>query len=91
MRIEHALRIQGSKSVRVRGFLLCCGEDPVRLCAELLESMPPQCGGASLIVEGLDLTSLAGITRSGDCLWSVEPVELEGIVEDGILRVTVPL
>jgi hypothetical protein len=91
MRIEHALRIQGSKSARVRGFLLCCEDEPARLCTELLESMPPQCGGASLIVEGLDVASLTGIARSEDCSWSVEPVELEGIVEDGVLRVSLPL
>ena len=87
MRIEHALGIEGAKSVRVRGFLLCCDEDPVRLCAELLESMPPQCGGASLIVEGVEMSTLAGTVRSEDCVWTVEAVELEGIVENGVLRV----
>lgn len=91
MRIEQALRVQGSKSARVRGFLLCCGDDPVRLCTELLESMPPQCGGASIVVEGLDVASLTGIVRGEDCVWTMEPVELEGIVEDGVLRVSVSL
>lgn len=87
MRIEDALRIQGSKSVRVRGFVLRCGEEPVRLCAELLESLPPQCGGASLVVEGLDVASLAGTATSEDCVWTVDALELEGVVTDGVLRV----
>ena len=88
MRIEQALRIQGSKSVRVRGFVFSCGEEPVRLCAELLESLPPQCGGPSMIVEGLDVASMTGTARSDDCVWTLEPVEIEGVVRDGTLRVT---
>ena len=87
MRIEHALRIHGSKRVHVRGFLLACDQEPLRLCAELLESFPPQCGGPSLLVDGLDIDALPNITRSDDCAWTVRPVELEGIVDGGILQV----
>ena len=36
-----------------------------RLCEALAESFPPQCGGASLIVEGLVLGLVAGLERSG--------------------------
>lgn len=87
MRIEQALKADRSKTVRVRGFLLVCGDEPPRLCSELLESLPPQCGGASLVVEGLDMDTVSGIDRSGDCAWSSDPVELEGRVEDGILHI----
>ena len=87
MRIEHALRIHGSKRVQVRGFLLRCDQEPLRLCAELLESFPPQCGSPSLLVEGLDISSLPDITRSDDCAWTARPVELDGIVDGGILQV----
>ena len=87
MRIEHALRIHGSKTVRVRGFLLHCNREPLLLCAELLESYPPQCGGPSLVVEGLDMDTLADITRGDDCAWSARPVELDGVVDNGVLRV----
>ena len=81
MRIQDALRIQGSKRARVRGFLLRCGDEPARLCTELLESMPPQCGGPSMIVEGADVASLPGTARGEDCVWTMDPVELEGVVE----------
>lgn len=49
MRIDQALRSDGSESVRVQGFLVGYTGEPLRLCAELLESLPPQCGGPSLI------------------------------------------
>lgn len=87
MRIDQALRSDGSESVRVQGFLVGYTGEPLRLCAELLESLPPQCGGPSLIVAGLDVASLPGIARNGDCLWSPNPVELVGVVADGVLRV----
>jgi hypothetical protein len=87
MRIEHALRIHGSKRVQVRGFLLRCDQEPLRLCAELLESFPPQCGGPSRVVEGLDINSLSDIIRSDDCAWTARPVELDGIVDNGTLQV----
>jgi hypothetical protein len=87
MRIDDALRIRGSKHARVRGFLLRYADEPARLCAELLESMPPQCGGASLIVEGIDVASLPGTAHGEDCVWTMNPVDLEGVVENGVLRV----
>jgi len=88
MRIEHALEIHGTKKVQVRGFLLRCDQEPLLLCAELLESYPPQCGGPSLVVEGLDMDTLADISRSDDCAWSARPVELQGVVDNGVLQVT---
>lgn len=87
MRIEKALAIVGPEQVRVRGFLLGCRGEPMRICSELLESLPPQCGGAALVVEGLDIESVDGIARSEDCAWSVDPVEIEGTLERGVLRV----
>ena len=87
MRIEHALRLHGARRVHVRGFLLRFDQEPLRLCAQLLESFPPQCGGPSLVVEGLNIDSLSDIIRGGDCAWSARPVELDGIVDDGILQV----
>ncbi len=87
MRIEHALRIHGSKRVHVRGFLLACDQEPLRLCAELLESFPPQCGGPSLVVEGLEIDALSSIIRVDDCAWSAQPVELDGTIDGGVLRV----
>ena len=87
MRIEQALRIHGPKKVHLRGFLLYCDGEALLLCTELLESLPPQCGGPSLVVEGLNIDTLSDIIRSDDCAWSARPVELHGIVDGGILQV----
>jgi hypothetical protein len=91
MRIDEALQIHGSKRVHVRGFLLRCDREPLRLCTELLESFPPQCAGPSLVVEGLDIDSLSDISHSDDCAWSPRPVKLGGIVAGGVLQVTGPV
>src|SRR5262245_59379029 len=50
---------------RVTGNLLVQG-DEVRLCSALAESFPPQCGNPSLVVEGLDLETVADLTTEGD-------------------------
>lgn len=61
-----------------------------RLCASLLESMPPQCGLPSIEFEtgGADL---AGdfVTEAG-VTWSEEPVSVEGQVVDGVFVVGAP-
>ena len=88
MDIEHALGIRGSKKMQVRGFLLCWDGEPLLLCSEFLESLPPQCGGPSLVVEGLDINTLTDVNRSDGCAWSAGPVELHGVVHDGVLQVT---
>ena len=70
----------------VTGSLLANGDD-VRLCAALAESFPPQCGGGSISVVGLDLDSLDGLTTEGDVTWSDLPIEVEGVLADGTLTV----
>jgi hypothetical protein len=70
----------------VTGSLLANGDD-VRLCAALAESFPPQCGGGSIAVVGLDLDSLDGLTTEGDVTWSDLPITVEGVLADGTLTV----
>jgi hypothetical protein len=70
----------------VTGSLLANGED-VRLCAALAESFPPQCGGGSITVVGLDLGTLEGLTTEGDVTWSDLPITVEGVLADGTLTV----
>ncbi len=85
--IEEALAAEANEPLLVRGNLLA-ERDEIRLCSALAESFPPQCGGASLRVEGLDLERVGGLTSAGDVAWSDRPVELRGVVEDGVLRVS---
>jgi hypothetical protein len=70
----------------VTGSLLANGDD-VRLCAALAESFPPQCGGDSITVVGLDLGTLDGLTTEGDVTWSDLPITVEGVLADGSLTV----
>lgn len=70
----------------VNGFLVAVG-DAVRLCELLAESFPPQCGGASLVVEGLDLGSMEGLTTNQDVTWSDQTLQILGSVEGDVLTV----
>ncbi len=67
--------------------LLHVEDGQVRLCAVLAESFPPQCGGRFLVVKGLDLMKVDGLTREGPVTWSDRPVQVLGALEDGVLTV----
>ena len=82
--VEEAVDHEGPAVVT--GSLLANGDD-VKLCAALAESFPPQCGGASLRVEGLKLAEVDGLITEGDVSWTDRPVQLLGIVEDETLTV----
>jgi hypothetical protein len=82
--VEQAVDAEGPAVVN--GSLLAQGDD-VKLCAALAESFPPQCGGASITVVGLDFAQLDGLTTEGDVTWSDLPIRVEGVLADGILTV----
>jgi hypothetical protein len=80
-------------AVRVTGYLVAEDGAPVRLCSALAESYPPQCGVASLVVEGLDLSSVEGLTTPVEpgyahTSWTDTQVELDGVLADGVLAVS---
>jgi hypothetical protein len=88
--IGQALAGSRNGRVTVSGFLIAPDGQPVRLCSALLESYPPQCGEPALVVEGLDLTSLDGLTKTDDpslaqVTWSDMPVSIPGEIVDGVL------
>jgi hypothetical protein len=85
--IEHALAADEGEPVVVSGNLLAQSGE-VRLCSALAESFPPQCVGAALRVEGLDLDSLDDLSTGGGVTWSDRPVRLRGTVRDGVLTVS---
>ena len=84
--VEEALRSAGTGPVVVRGYVVARGGD-VQLCAALAESSPPQCGGASLSVEGLDPATVEGATTLEGVTWSDRAVPLAGTVAGGVLTV----
>lgn len=84
--VPEALETDATGPLTVQGFLIDEG-GAVRLCQAAMESYPPQCGGDSLRVEGLDAASLEGATTEGDITW-VDQVTLTGELEDGTLTVS---
>ncbi len=91
--VEEALASTLAGPLLVQGYILAHDGEPVRLCDVLAESYPPQCGGASLVVEGLDLDAVEGLTRTAEpdlaqAAWSEDPVSVLGEVADGVLTIS---
>ncbi|MDP8958422.1 MAG: hypothetical protein M3N51_04305 [Actinomycetota bacterium] len=84
--IEEALASELEGPLLVSGALVAV-DDEVRLCTALAESFPPQCGGPSLIVQGLDLSQVPDLSSEGSVTWSEGPVQLLGRVQDEVLIV----
>jgi len=53
----------------------------MRFCEVLLESFPPQCGGDSFVLEGLNLDNHPEYQREGDVTWSENQVQLLGTLD----------
>jgi len=85
--IDDALSSGSDEPQLVSGNLLAEGGE-VRLCSALAESFPPQCGGSSLVVEGLALADVEGLVTEGDVSWTDRPIQLLGVVSDGTLTVS---
>lgn len=93
--IEAALRLAGEGPLSVSGFLLAPQGGETRLCSALLESYPPQCGGPSLVVKGLDLATVEGLTGTSpdepdlaQVQWTDAQVTLGGEVDGTVLTVS---
>ena len=84
--VAEALESELDEPLLVEGALVAVG-DEVRLCSALAESYPPQCGGPSLLVQGLELETVEGLTREGVVAWA-ESASVLGTVTDGVLTVT---
>lgn len=85
--VQEALASELDGPLLVRGYIVA-DEGGIRLCDALAESYPPQCGVASLRVEGVELDEFQRLTTASGVTWSDREVKLLGIVEDGVLTVT---
>jgi hypothetical protein len=85
--IQVAAAAGASGPVAVAGFIVAAG-DQIRICEALAESYPPQCGGASLPVTGLDQVDPDDLQTEGDVTWTDYAVTLYGEMVDGTLVVT---
>lgn len=86
--VAEALQSTLAGPLLVNGFVVTTADDTVYLAEALAESLPPQPGGATLIVEGLDLDVLDGLTSAQGITWSDQPVQILGDVADGVLTVS---
>jgi hypothetical protein len=84
--VSEALASDLDGPLLVNGYLVVV-DGEVRLCELLAESYPPQCGGASLVVEGLDLSAYS-LTREGGVSWTDGHVQVLGEVKDRRLVVS---
>ena len=90
--IEQALAAEPGHLIKVTGAVVATGTE-VSLASVLLESYPPQAGGAILPVKGVALSSLVGLSSTADrpdlaqVTWSDYWVVLEGVLNDGVLEV----
>ena len=70
----------------INGFLHV-QHDQARLCEGLVGSLPPLCAGRFLVVLGLDLTTIGGLTSEASVTWSDQSVWVLGTVEGEVLTV----
>lgn len=87
MDIPTVLEQKDGTRVKVAGFIVAADGHPPLLCEEILESLPPQCGGGAVELIGLDTSRIANLQRHGDTSWTTRPVTVEGIVSNGKLRI----
>ena len=84
--VSDALTTDASGVIAVQGFLFDDGSGPV-LCEVLAESFPPQCGGASVAVEGHEEAVDVPIVSEQGVTWTDQPLTLFGEIVDGALVV----
>jgi hypothetical protein len=91
--IAEASRFDGAGLIAVDGYFVDDGET-ARLCAVLLESFPPQCGGPSLLVpNGAEVSGPAfgaPFVEEGSGRWSEGYITLIGLVSGNELTVAQP-
>ena len=82
--IAEALATPAGTTVSLEGFLIEDGGE-LRLAETLAESFPPQAGGRSIAVQGIDLAAVDGVRQQGPIRWLDAPVPVTGTVDDGRL------
>jgi hypothetical protein len=74
-------------TVTVDGFLVATEGGDVLLAEALAESYPPQAGGATLMIEGLDPLTVPGAITDMGVTWTDGAIQLEGTITAGVLTV----
>jgi hypothetical protein len=85
--VSEALASDAEGLLLVRGALYARGAE-VRLCEALAESYPPQCGVASVPLEGLSVSDVRGVQRAQGVAWTDTEIKVLGELENGVLVVS---
>jgi hypothetical protein len=84
--ISDALGTDATGVLAVKGFLVA--DDSGALFCELLaESLPPQCGGASIAIEGYDEVVSVPLKEAQGVTWTDDVFTVFGEIIDGVLVV----
>ena len=82
--VSEALTTDATGVLAVKGFVVA-DADGIRLCEALAESMPPQCGGASIDLANLDAIDPDELRTEQGVTWSDSTVTVLGEIVDGML------
>ena len=82
--VTDALETDATGIIAVSGFVVADAAG-VRLCEALAESFPPQCGGASILLEGLDQIDPDELKAEGDVSWTDYSITVFGELINGTL------
>ena len=85
--IGEALETDADPPLLVRGYVVGRGAR-LRFCSALLESHPPQCGGPSLALEGVEHADIGELRRAEGVEWTEREVALLGEVDGDRFRVS---
>ncbi|MGA9595806.1 MAG: hypothetical protein WBV06_06600, partial [Acidimicrobiia bacterium] len=85
--VAETLGTDAAGVLAVTGFVVSTG-DEVRLCDALAEAYPPQCGGDSVPLDGLDAIDPDSLTTEGDVSWTDTQQTVFGQLTDGVLITT---
>jgi hypothetical protein len=82
--VGQAVAVADGTEVQVRGVLIEDG-GTLFVAEALAESYPPQPGGATIEVDGFDITTLDGLESAGPVRWLDRPTTLTGVMVGGRL------
>ncbi|HEY5579222.1 MAG TPA: hypothetical protein VIL12_06000 [Acidimicrobiia bacterium] len=86
--VSEALASDVSGPLLINGFIVAQSGGTIVLSEALAESFPPQAAGATLIVEGLDLSTIEGLQTHEDVSWTDQQIQILGEVQGGVLEVS---
>lgn len=82
--IAEALETDATGILMVTGFYFDDGDGPM-LCEMFAESLPPQCGGATIALADITPIDPDSIRSESGVSWTDQPVIIVGEIVDGIL------